>query len=148
MLALSCLGPYFVTVLLMYRCTQSFGIPSLITGSQRYTPDRLLRLPCSYRGHYWLSLMKTPCQISLLWGPHLVHRKYSARSLSFEVPIWSMGNTQPSFSPLSEPADYLTAAELSELCHQSITLCISFLLSQICDFTILEVRCPKSVSQG
>ena len=90
-----------------------------------------LRPPCSYRGHYWISLMKTPCQISLLWGPHLVHGKYSAILLPTFWACW----------PTSQQQN-------SELYRQSITLCISFLLSQICDFTLLEVTCPKSVSQG
>lgn len=75
--------------------------------------------------------MKTPCQISLLWGPHLVHRKYSSQVSPLRSPSgpWEI-LSHP--SPFPEPADYLLW--LSELCHQSITLCISFLLSQIWQF--------------
>ena len=103
----------------------------------------LTQVSLSHEARIW---SKGNTQVSLPWSPHLVQGKYSPRSLSHEAHIWSMGNTHPGLSPmkpasgpretLSHPSPQLlslltdlTAAELSELCHQSIALGISFLFT-------------------
>ena len=40
----------------------------------------LAETPCSHRGQYWTGLVKISRQQCLLWGPHLIHRKYPSIS--------------------------------------------------------------------
>lgn len=147
MLALSCLGPYFVTVLLMYRCTQSFEIPSLITGSQRYTQTACWDC-LAPTGALLAKSNENPLPDLSPVRSMQFHRKYSARSLSFEVPMVHKGNTQPSFSHF---LSLLTTSQqqnsLNSVTKASLCALVSY-YHRICDFTVLEVRCPKSVSQG
>lgn len=112
------------------RCARSFEIPSL-TGSQ------------------WLQTL--PAETSLLLQRALLD-KPDENPIPGLSPVRSTGSPWEIFTHPSPHIlcllTYLMAAALSELCHQSSTLCVSFLLSQIHDFTVLEVRCSKSGSLG